>query len=325
MTEELLEERDDEPTEAELAEPRLKDSRDLPARFHHLRAAGVAGAHAKHAFTRGDKENLATRLGAGTHADLLGKPWVLFDEPSKASVDRRKKATKLAETARVLGQPIPGIPKLTRSPRSGDVWNDFQSRHKGALILTPPERDKARRLADAIRNHPRASRLLFSPDRPMIFEQPIIWSQNGRARQSTPDARSRDGEINVEIKTTRSADPFWFRRDAERMAYHAQVADQGWAIAHAHGRDRLPRESYIIAVEKSLPHIVTVFELEPSDLELGTALCSRWLEKLVMCETTQIWGGYSDQPVPLGIPRPFEEAEVIADPDWVSPDEENRA
>lgn len=285
---------------------RIVDPRTLPVRFHHLRAAGQCGALALHAFQGDSPDSLARRLGSGAHAMLLGKPWVIYDQPSKASVERRAKAMKQVRA----GVNVP-LPKLTPAPRSGAEWKAFQAQNAGALILTPPERDKAIHMVNAIKANPIADRLLFTGD--MIFERSIIWAQCGRARQSTPDARSADGERNVEIKTAKTVNPFWFLRDAQRYGYHAQLADQAAAIEYELGKP--PRHSYVIAVEKTPPYIVAVYEAIPATLEAGAKLCSIWFDKLQVFEATGQWGGYSNRIEPWEIAQDFDAP--IADPDWM--------
>lgn len=298
---------DEDEAPPDLDAPRIVDPRTLPARFHHLRQAGLCGALALHAFQGDSGDSLARRLGSGTHAMLLGKPWVPFDLPSKASLERRAKVMK--EVRAGASKPLP---PLTPAPRSGAEWKKFVAEHPGMVILTKSEVTKAQRMADAIRNHPIANRLLFAGD--VIFEQPIIWAQNGRARQSTPDARRRDGSHNTEVKTARSVHPVWFKRDAERFGYHAQLADQAAAIEYETG-DR-PDHSYIIAVESSPPHIVQVYELAPSALVRGEQLCSIWIDKLQIYEATNTWGGYSDRIEPWEVVEPMDAP--IADPDWLT-------
>lgn len=306
---------------ADLNERRLVDPRTLPARIHNLKAAGMSGAHALLSFQGDSPDSLARRLGSGTHAMLTGKPWVPWNQPSKASLDRRAKVMK--EVRAGASKPLPS---LTIAPRSGEEWKAFCAANQGKVILTESEVAKAQRMVDAIKAHPIANRLLFTggtgaAPSEVLFEQSIIWAQNGRARQSTPDARRADGEHNTEIKTTRSAHPLWFLRDAAKFGYHAQLADQAAAIEHETGKR--PRHSYIIAVESSPPHIVAVYEALPSTLEKGAALCEIWLDKLQVFEATNIWGGYSDRIEPWEIVEPTEMP--IADPDWMTDDAKENA
>jgi PDDEXK-like domain of unknown function (DUF3799) len=272
--------------EPDLDAPRRKaiDPRMLPARFHHLRAAGQSGAHCLHAFQGESDDSLAKRLGTGSHAVTFGKPVAVWRQPAK------KNPAKIA-------------------PRSGDPWKEFQREHAGKAILTIAEHDHSQRIRDALHGHPIAARLLFGPG--MIHERSIIWSELGRARQSTPDARGVSHL--VELKTTRCAAPWRFSRDAQNMAYHAQLADQRAAIAHEQN-GRAPREVFIVAVENVPPYVVQVYELGATTLELGDRLRHLWLERLQIFEATDLWGGYSPGIEPLEILHDVGPA--IADPEW---------
>lgn len=281
-------EEDEIPPELDAPRRKVVDPRTLPARFHHLRAAGLSGAHCLHAFQGDSDDSLAKRLGSGAHAITFEKPFEVWRQPAK------KNPKKVA-------------------PRSGDVWKAFQAEHAGKPILTVAEYDHAMRIVEAIRNHPVASRLLFGSG--MIHERSIIWSEHGRARRSTPDARGTSHL--VELKTTRCAAPWRFRRDAKNMAYHAQLADQRAAIAHEQN-GRAPREAFIVAVENVAPYVVQVYEAKPRDLELGDKLRMIWAERLAIFEATNLWGGYSPGIEPLDI----EDSEpLIADPEWLAVDE----
>lgn len=283
---------DDRDEEPDLDAPRRKvvDPRTMPARFHHLRAAGSCGAHAMHAFQGDDEETLAKRLGTAGHALTFGKPLAVWDVPAKNGR---------------------GIAK--RDPRS-KAWQEFQVVNASRPIVSVKEHAIALRIRDALHGHHLASRLLFGPG--MIYERTIIWSELGRARQSTPDARGPSHL--VELKTTRSAHPFRFARDVEAMAYHAQLADQRAAIAYEQG-GRAPREVYIVAVESARPHVVQVYELTNGDLELGDRLRLAWLEKLQLYEATNLWGGYAPGAIPLDLVD-RSAPPVIADPEWSAVD-----
>jgi hypothetical protein len=300
-------EQDEAPeVEPDFSAPRLVDPRTLPARIHNLKAAGLSGAHALFSFQpQGDTtETLARRLGSATHALLFGKPIEIYDEPSDASIKRRDKA---------MAQHKP-LPPLTKAQRKGDQWKRFQAAHVGKLIVAPGELVKAQRIVDAIHGCAIAERLLFGPG--MVYEAPIIWAESGRARQSTPDARGPSH--NVELKTTRCAAPMVFARDAERMAYHAQLADQRAAIAYER-QGRAPRESYIVAVENVPPYVVQVYEVPTTLLEKGDQLRTMWLERLAVYEASDMWGGYSPRIETLAFPERQQQA--FADPSWAEGDD----
>lgn len=245
------------------------DPRTVSVRFHHLRSIARSLAHAWHSFQQDGEETLSMRLGAGVHALLLGQPVVLWDQPA-AKGDGK-------------------------APRNGKAWEAFEAKHGEAVILNRAEYDNAHRIADSFRSNDHAELLLTSPG--SVYERTIYWQQDGRARRTTPDIAAP--AFVAEVKTTRSADPHWFRRDIRKMSYHAQVADQRLAIEADTGR--LPEEAYIIAVETLPPHVVQVYRLTPRDLALGENMCRRWLVALLEAEASNVWSGYSDGVIDVGI------------------------
>lgn len=276
----------------DIAAAKLVDPRSLPARLHHLKAAGRSGAHALLSFQLRTEDTLAQRLGTGAHALLLGKPWAVWQEQSKASIKRGEPAS--ADNV---------------APRSGDAWAKFLADNAGKAILSSSELGKARRIEGAIRDCARAERILFSAG--AIHERSIIWSQCGRARQSTPDARSPS--FLAELKSTRCAAAWSFLRDAEKLGYHAQVADQLAAIEHETGTR--PRDVFLIAVENAPPYNVEVYDVRPSAIEKGARLCSLWLERLQIYEATSSWGSYTNAIQPWEL---LDTEDPQVDPAWVT-------
>jgi hypothetical protein len=261
---------DAEAMTAELAEElsrngrrRVVDPREVPWRHHHLRAAGQSGAHAYQSFQDDDEQTLSMRLGSGTHALLFGKPVALWDQPAANG-------------------------KGGKAPRNGKVWDAFRAANPYAVILTRSEMDRATKIANAIKAHPEASRLLFSPG--VLHESTILWRQAGRARRSTPDARHPD--YIAELKTTKCAQPERFARDAMYRGYHAQVADQMDAAEAADGLR--PESAFIVAVETVEPFVVTVLQLTERALQHGTRLNRMWFERLCACVDSNSWPGYMD-------------------------------
>lgn len=253
----------------ELAARKVVDPRTVPVRFHHLRAMSQSAAHAWHAFQGDGDETLSMRLGAGVHALLLGHPVVLWDQPA-AKGDGK-------------------------APRNGKAWDAFEAANRGACILNRTEYDSAHRIAESFRGNDHAELLLTSPG--SVYERTIYWEQDGRARRTTPDIAAP--AFVAEVKTTRSADPRWFRRDCNRFQYHAQVADQCAAIEAKTGKR--PDEAFIIAVETQPPYVVQVFRLTPRDLAHGERLCRQWLAELLEAERANVWGGYADGVVDVDI------------------------
>ncbi len=237
----------------ELAKNAIIDPRTVPARHHNLKAFGQSAAHAFATFQNVRFDSLAVRIGSGTHAILFNQPFAVF----------------------------------TGKVRNGKAWSDFKEQHPHGNILSVKEHDKAQAIASAVRSDERANRVLFGPG--VIHERTILWEQLGRARRSTPDARS-DRHL-CELKTTRCAEPGRFQRDGVFRAYNAQLADQSAAIEFETGRP--PKDVYIVAVESVFPYVVEVMRLTPRALEHGARLNRIWLEQLLACEAANAWPGYS--------------------------------
>lgn len=241
---------------------RLVDPRSLPLRFHNLKAMGQSAAHCLQSFQYDDRDTLALRLGQGTHSLLFGQP----------------------------------VTKFTGAVRRGKAWDEFKVANSNATILNEKEYAKATAIANAIKSHPIASRLLFSPG--VVHEQRILWEQAGRKRQSTPDAR---GTYHlVDLKTTRCAEPGRFARDAMFRGYHAQISDYAAAIEATVGIK--PRESYIIAVESVPPYAVTVLRLTERALDMGARLCRTWFERFRACEEAGSWPSYCESITDFDVP-----------------------
>lgn len=249
----------------ELASSNLKllaDPRTQIIRMHHLKAIGQSAAHCFQSFQTDHFDSMAIRLGRGAHAIMFGKPVAVFDVPAKKGKGK--------------------------APRNGEAWETFKSANPFATILSSKEHDKAQAIASAIRRHPDASRLLFSPG--VLHESTILWRQGAWKRQSTPDARGPLGV--VELKTTRCAQPERFARDAMFRGYHAQLADQSAAIEYSTGSR--PVAAYIVAVETVEPYVVYVAKLTERAIEKGAQLCRLWLERFTVCAEANYWPGYME-------------------------------
>lgn len=280
---------------ADLGARRLINPRSLPARIHNLKAAGRSGAHALLSFQESHVDTIGQRLGAGAHALLFGKPWAVWKEQSKASADRGE---------------APSAANVAPRSAKNKAWTDFVAANAGAAILSASELEQAKRIEGAIRSCARAERILFPPD--VIHERSIIWTQCGRARQSTPDARNVS--VLAELKSTRCAHAWSFLRDAEKLGYHAQLADQLAAIEYETGKR--PRDVCIVAVENAPPYNVEVYDVRPSALAKGARLCEMWLERLQIYEATDQWGSYTSATQPWELLDEVDPAQP--DPAWAT-------
>ncbi len=183
--------------------------------------------------------------------------------------------------------------------RRGKEYESFCARNPGALILTQKEAASAFGIAQAVHNCPDAVRLLTG-----IRQHTMLWDFNGRPCRGTPDVRG-DGFL-TDLKTGETSDPRFFPFKVRRFAYHAQMAFYETGVALAN----LPpvSESYIVAVEQSPPHVVTVYRLTAATIELGARLWRLWLEQLQVCEASGAFPPYSQSIVDLEL---FDDNELL--------------
>jgi hypothetical protein len=239
----------------------LLDPRAVRVRFSALKHMARSPLHYLDAVQTDRGDTLAMRRGRGVHAMVLGEPVV----------------------------------KFTGKVRSGKAWQAFAAEHEGSEILNEREWHEAAGIARAIRSqNPEASRLLLDGT---VLEGHIEWEWLGRTCSSRPDAR---GVSHIaDLKTTQCSDPERFRWDAKKRGYHAQLAFYGLAVKHLTGVE--PTELWAIAVESKRPYAVTKFRLTDNARLAGEKMCRAWFERLLLCEASNCWPGYTDGTVDLDV------------------------
>lgn len=217
------------------------------------------------------------------------------ENPSDSASKRKGRAVHsylLGSGAAVVECPIPRNEKHA-------AYQDFMMRHAGKEILSPSEFLEANMMRRALEEHPRAMELLEG-EREVTRD----WQWCGVDCQGTPDVVR--GEHITELKTSKTAHPEWFPREATRYGYHAQLA---WYLISVVG-ELDPKEhdggDSIVVVENKPPYHVTVFDVMPADLEAGRKCIRLWIEKLLNCERSGRFPGYVEGSVPLGIGEEFD-------------------
>jgi hypothetical protein len=229
--------------------------------------------HYIHALTAEDDPSYDMERGSGIHA-------VMFS------------------THQVIGYP--------GKVRNGKEWDAFKEKHAGAKILTMREYDKVCRMAESLYGHAGAMSLLFPKDPALQagtrHEKTLYFKYMGRDARATPD--SLNPVALAELKSSKTSEPERFMRHAQRMHYHAQLAFYREAVRIC-GLGT-PRESYVVAVESSAPHPVTVLRLTDRTLEQGERACRLWFERLRACEEAGAWPPYVQSVVDWDIEEELE-------------------
>lgn len=245
----------------QLAASAIVDPRTIPVRFSNLKHMARSAAH-YHDAAQGDSgDTLARRLGRGTHAMVLGQPVTRFD-----------------------------------GRRAGKTWDLFRAAHDGTEILNPKEWAESEAMSNAIKRCDLAAELLIG-DR-VIREHRLTWHIGGRQCAGTPDARPRDRNCVVDLKTCQTSHPDKFTKSAAWMNYHTQLA---WYANGIGTVSRTPDDLFIVAIESKRPYAVTVFRLTDEARDMGDRLWRSWLEQLLVCEVSNSWPAYSQSVVPFDV------------------------
>ncbi len=220
----------------------------------------------------------------------------------RASLEEPKDTGPMAFGRLVHSMVLEGDFVVYDGERRGNAWKDFAAEHAGKDIYTIKEADRAKRIAEAVRNHPLAGMLLVG-DR----ELHVQWETMGRACSSRLDVIGTGWLGNgrpflSDLKTTVSSEPGKFSRDAIWRGYHAQAA---WYQDAAAFIGRPVEDVFLTAVETEAPFAVTVLHLTPRLLEQGRKLCRLWLERLLACEAADEWPAYAQSIVDLDAAEDF--------------------
>lgn len=109
------------------------------------------------------------------------------------------------------------------------------------------------------------------------------------------------GNTLVDVKTTLDASPTGFADAVARFSYHSQAAWylDTWNDAFPEHR----RDCFVfVAVEKSAPYLVALYQLSPDAIELGRQLNASRLSVLRECIRSGQWPGYSREIETLSLP-----------------------
>jgi hypothetical protein len=147
-------------------------------------------------------------------------------------------------------------------------------------------------MASSVRNHPAAAALLAQGK----AEQSFWWDDlpTGLRCKCRPDWYY--GATVVDLKTTTDASPAGFARSVATFRYHVQASHY---LAGLHGAERF----VFIAVEKTAPYAVAVYELDAEAMAAGNELRLRDLRMIADCRATGEWPGYGDDCQALSLPK----------------------
>ena len=162
---------------------------------------------------------------------------------------------------------------------------------EGIEVVTAADMAMAMSMRAAVQQHPAASALLAQGK----AEQSFWWtdSTTGLRCKCRPDWYHQT--TVVDLKTTTDASPAGFAKSVATFRYHVQASHY---LAGLHGAERF----VFIAVEKTAPYGVAVYELDAAALAAGEQLRQRDMRIIADCQATKEWPGYGDDCQTLSLP-----------------------
>lgn len=183
--------------------------------------------------------------------------------------------------------------------RRGKEWQSFVDDHEGATILKEDEADLAAIIAAAVRTHPMTQPYLKVAG---LFEQPLRWTDpdTGLPCKGRPDWIVPDLAALIDLKTCGSIDGRAFGNDAYKYGYHMQLAHYAAGVELALGWR--PQQVLIVAVEKTAPHDVGVFEIDGETMALADIAVHELLRQVKACSDGNTWPGRYAEKQALQLP-----------------------
>jgi hypothetical protein len=250
----------------------LAREHDGALHFSTLKHIAESPLHFDHVLRNGIKVTKPMRVGTGVHRIVLG-PQGAHDVVTWPDV------------------------------RRGAAWETFKAKHEalGNEILSKSEWLEAEEISAAVNANERARSLIHEVG--ARHELPLRWEING-VPFSTRGIDLAAPRGIADLKSTRTAKPGIFARDAIKMHYHVQLAlyEEG---AKQNGIDTSGGVR-LIAVESKAPYPVQVFRLTPALLERGRRELALWIETLKACAVSNHWPAYSDAELELDAPEVVE-------------------
>ena len=161
----------------------------------------------------------------------------------------------------------------------------------GIEAVTGSDMELALAMADAVRSHQAAAALLAHGK----AEQSFWWDDAGTGLRCKCRPDWYYGSTVVDLKTTTDASPAGFARSVATFRYHVQASHY---LAGLHGAERF----VFIAVEKTAPYAVAVYELDAAAMAAGDELRQRDMRVIADCQATKEWPGYGDTCQALSLP-----------------------
>jgi hypothetical protein len=180
-------------------------------------------------------------------------------------------------------------PKMKKSKKADkQIWLDFKEANKDKKIISPDEYDLIVSGAEAISNHPEASKLIIKEAQK---EKSFYWidEESGLLCKCRPDMWHKN--IVIELKTTDNASQSAFMRSIYKYDYYTQAAMQIDGVEINTG----VKIDYFmfLAIETTRPFSIGVWQLDEAAIDHGRKIYKNNLLKMRECFDKNHWPDYT--------------------------------
>lgn len=246
----------------------------------HLRELLRSPLHYMTSINTPSKETPAMKLGTAVHCAIL--------EPERFEIEYIK---------------APSIDRRTKDGKA--LWSELEQ--SGRIVLSSDEYLKITQMANAVRNHEIASKLISGG----AAEQSVYWNQKVSSLdvpeilcKARPDYIKplKKGYVIADIKTTQDASISEFQKKAYyQWLYHLQAAH------YLRGFEAVTGEKVIafmyIAIESEPPYAISVFKAGDDYIQAGMKKTQELYELYASCVANNNWPSYSSEIQELRLPK----------------------
>lgn len=193
------------------------------------------------------------------------------------------------------------------SSRTTNLYKNAVEENPGKIIITSGEWEQINDIVCAINSHSLAHEYITLPGN--LREASMFYERSGIRMKSRLDILNIDDGLIIDVKTTLDAEESSFDDAVARYGYYRQCAVY-MAACEALGIHI--NKFVLIAVEKSNPIGIGVYDLEPYFLEIGRYEACELIEQYKHCKETRSWPSYNNNElrtlkVPYWLKKRFED------------------
>lgn len=177
------------------------------------------------------------------------------------------------------------MPDVDRRTKEGKaLYAEYVSANEGKTLVSASDHETYKLMQSQVWVDDTARKLLEKGD----AEVSVFWEQDGLQCKARFDFISALG-VAVDLKTTQSSKPESFAYDAYKYGYHRQIA---WYMRGAKAVGLDLANMFLIAVEKTAPFPVSIFDLDAESYEVANMELDKLFAIYRKCKAENYWPAY---------------------------------